>query len=477
MHGIFKALLLVIVISSLIACAKRQEMPITTSSVEARELFIEARDLSENWKNEEGDTLLESALELDPEFALAHLYMRGLRGFKEASAYVDQVSRGESLMIRATNELHSGAFRKCNLLIDTLIKLYPRDRHCLLFAGALYIRRDTLMAIKYFRKAIKLDPYYGAAYANLALQYAMTGEISKAEDLYKRFIDLPPETVTAHSGYGAFLVNQGRFDEALIQLNQAVFVDPSYPYPHIRRILVYVRMGDYKNAEKYCDVLMKQPTVYDRPSSNRANAQMLMAAIRYLQGDLDGAVDIYDLIIAESMEDEIDDSQYFALQNKAWFEIVGGRPDKSIETLERGLKEAGNDISELRRVSSQCRFLATLSISYGAQGDMLKAKEYIDLAANKLEGSRMADQNSNYFSLAMGIYQLHLKNYESAVDDLKFWADRLSVAHQFYLASAYERLGEYEQAKKYYTLATISIAPARALLFYDESLARLEALK
>lgn len=56
-------------------CAKTSEIPVTTSSKEARTLFFEAREPGENLHLDRAIPLLSEDLEEDPEFALAYLYL------------------------------------------------------------------------------------------------------------------------------------------------------------------------------------------------------------------------------------------------------------------------------------------------------------------------------------------------------------------------------------------------------------------
>ena len=84
-----------------------QTVPITTTSVKARELYNKGRDLAENDRNQESIEYFEKALELDPNFAMAHIRLAFtaattgdfLEHYNAALARVDSVSEGERLWI------------------------------------------------------------------------------------------------------------------------------------------------------------------------------------------------------------------------------------------------------------------------------------------------------------------------------------------------------------------------------------------
>jgi TolB-like protein/DNA-binding winged helix-turn-helix (wHTH) protein/Tfp pilus assembly protein PilF len=125
-------------------------------------------------------------------------------------------------------------------------------------------------AIDYFQQAIAKDPGYARAYAGLADSYALLGgygvtpqtesmpkaraaalkaleldgslaeahtslalitenfdfDWAKAEQEYRRAIELNPSYATAHQWYAEYLALQGRFDEALAESERARALDP-----------------------------------------------------------------------------------------------------------------------------------------------------------------------------------------------------------------------------------------------------------
>ncbi len=111
---------------------------------------------------------------------------------------------------------------------------------------------------EYFRRAVEKDPQYAAAYAGLAecripKQEALAAatkaveldptsgeartalgwvelykelDLAAAEDALKRAVQLDPNYAPAHHTYSGFLEMTGRFQEAISEEKQAVFLDP-----------------------------------------------------------------------------------------------------------------------------------------------------------------------------------------------------------------------------------------------------------
>jgi TolB-like protein/DNA-binding winged helix-turn-helix (wHTH) protein/Tfp pilus assembly protein PilF len=77
------------------------------------------------------------------------------------------------------------------------------------------------------RKALELDESLGEAHASMGLR-AMNFEWdwARAEQQFKRAIELNPNYATAHQWYGEFLADMGRPDEAIAEIKRARELDP-----------------------------------------------------------------------------------------------------------------------------------------------------------------------------------------------------------------------------------------------------------
>jgi serine/threonine protein kinase/tetratricopeptide (TPR) repeat protein len=76
-------------------------------------------------------------------------------------------------------------------------------------------------------KAIELDDGLAEGHTSLALiLWLYDWDWTRAEEEFRRSIELNPRYVTAHHWYGLFLGEMGRFDEAIVQMQQALAYDP-----------------------------------------------------------------------------------------------------------------------------------------------------------------------------------------------------------------------------------------------------------
>lgn len=81
----------------------------------------------------------------------------------------------------------------------------------------------------YFKRAISLDPTLEGVHVNLAEFYRAIGQNDKAEQAYAEAISVSPERAELRFGHGLALVRSKRLDDAIVELEQAVRLDPRSP--------------------------------------------------------------------------------------------------------------------------------------------------------------------------------------------------------------------------------------------------------
>ncbi|MFA0540522.1 tetratricopeptide repeat protein [Vibrio sp. 10N.222.52.B7] len=87
-----------------------------------------------------------------------------------------------------------------------------------------YMYGNYKEAYQYTRSALELEPNSEKAQNNLALIYLASGDVKKATNMFMRHMDAPE----ALNNVGYFLILQGKPDEAVPYLQQAIDKKPSY---------------------------------------------------------------------------------------------------------------------------------------------------------------------------------------------------------------------------------------------------------
>lgn len=122
-------------------------------------------------------------------------------------------------------------------------------------------------AIRSFERACELFPAYGAAHYALALAYRRSGDSKQAGEhlgVYeKNKPNVPPEEdplmsavralnegAVAHVQKGIALEAAGRLEEAVVEHERAIEVDPKHAQAHVNLISLYGRLGRAEKAEE-----------------------------------------------------------------------------------------------------------------------------------------------------------------------------------------------------------------------------------
>jgi tetratricopeptide (TPR) repeat protein len=177
----------------------------TTSSLEALKAYADATTASVAY-DRKGFSLMQQAVELDPDFALAHVqlgqayYIRGAgaigeQHFKKALGLLDRLTLRERLWVQAVVEDWRGEREQAVERYNLYLAQYPDDSGAWFRLG--WTQMATLHqyqpAIESFGKVLKLDAGNSAAYINLATCYSGLGKYREAIPIYDKAFELHPE--------------------------------------------------------------------------------------------------------------------------------------------------------------------------------------------------------------------------------------------------------------------------------------------
>lgn len=94
---------------------------------------------------------------------------------------------------------------------------------------ASFKNNDLDNALKFYEKAISIDPNYIDAYDNLGLVFRHQGNLEKAEFYYKKSIEIYPKGYLAHQNLAIVYALQKLSDKALNEYEIMIKIDPNDP--------------------------------------------------------------------------------------------------------------------------------------------------------------------------------------------------------------------------------------------------------
>jgi len=89
-------------------------------------------------------------------------------------------------------------------------------------------RRNYAEAVRFIKRAIKVNPRSAEAYSNLGRLQNEMGERADAVESYTTALALKPDFAMAHSNFAALLIGLGRPHEALSHCDRALTLQPDY---------------------------------------------------------------------------------------------------------------------------------------------------------------------------------------------------------------------------------------------------------
>jgi serine/threonine protein kinase/predicted Zn-dependent protease len=175
---------------------------VTTHSLDALQLYSQATDLAAQGKPDEAPPLLRTALDLDPDFAMAHLRLGEYYGWivgknpqalaESARAYQlrQNVSERERLLIEAVYFETLENYERAGQSLQALVGLYPDDSDAHFQLARQYYNLGQLpAAIAELRRALQLNPESPPIHGRLALYLARNNQPQhalQAVDLARR---------------------------------------------------------------------------------------------------------------------------------------------------------------------------------------------------------------------------------------------------------------------------------------------------
>jgi tetratricopeptide (TPR) repeat protein len=239
-----------------------KSMPLTTTSVKARDLYQRALQDYELLYLGRATIGWRAATKEDPQFAAAFALLamnsrdpEEVRNAREqAQALAAKASPGEKLMIRWIATSQEGNFLDGIAAMNDMIAMFPRDKH------VYYLAANWLMGVQgneqahhLLHKSLEVDPNFAPALNNLAYLHARNREFGEALEAMDRYAALLPKEPNPQDSYGEILRMAGRFDEALEHYRAALKIDAAFNTSQVGLADTYALMGDQERARQEYD--------------------------------------------------------------------------------------------------------------------------------------------------------------------------------------------------------------------------------
>jgi tetratricopeptide (TPR) repeat protein len=277
------------------AKAASDKIPITTSSDEAKQAYLNGRDLFEKLRATDAHAQFQKAIELDPNFALAYVGLANSSGsakdffdaVSHAAALAPKVSEGERHVILG---LEAGAKNNPAGVLThytALVAAFPNDERARTLLGNTYFgRQDYKTAAMHLAAAIKINPSFSQPYNQLGYAYRFLERYDDAEKTFQKYTQVIPNDPNPYDSYAELLMKMGRFDDSIKNYEKALSIDPNFIASYVGIGNDYLYMGHPDQAR----TAFSKINEHARNTGERRQANLWTAASYVHEGNTDKAI-------------------------------------------------------------------------------------------------------------------------------------------------------------------------------------------
>lgn len=437
------------------AKASNEKIPITTSSEEARQLFVNGRDLSEKLRATDARKLYEQAVAKDANFAMGYVGLANtaptgkdfFEAVRHAVARADKVSEGERLVIQGLEAQAKGEPARQKDILTKLVKAYPNDERAHTLLGVFYFgQQDYPAAIASLKKAATINPEFSAPLNQLGYAYRFVEKYKESEQTFKKYIDLIPNDPNPYDSYAELLMRTGRFEESIKSYEKALSIDPNFVASYVGIGNDQIFMGKTEDARRSFAKLAS----IARNDGEKRTAHFWSAISYVYDGDTKKALAEIEknAQIAETAKDLGTLAGDFNFMANLLLEA--GHPDQALVKFKAQLETSDKaDLPAEVKEAIHRNFLFNEGLVALAQNDLGKAKANAKEYAAKVAVKKVPFQIRQTHELA-GRIALAEKQYAAAAKELA-QANRQDPRVLYLLGTAYKGSGDSKKAHELFT--------------------------
>jgi serine/threonine protein kinase/predicted Zn-dependent protease len=422
---------------------------ITTSSPEAYKYYSEGRKFHLEAEYMKSLASMQKALKIDPDFAMAYrsaamsfsnmgTIAAKRKNIEKAFELRYRVSERERYIIEGdyyrtswrTNDKAMEAYLK-------LLELYPEDSIGTTNLGILYADMEEWnKAIEHYEMNMQNSPESQFAFWNASEVYAAMGLYDKARETLEEYINNNSDHSRFHIMMAKFLLYQGEFDRALVELDKALSFDPTDPGVQGEVLILkghtFLLEGNLIKAEEEYLKLDERGRDTERRTS--------LALLYLLQGQFKKMEDLFlrKPVLTEPLG-------YLYLRNRKPAEAI-----KAFDELWKTAERTDDRLSQIRVLHAKGWALLEMGEVDEAKNIASELKKLIQEWVNKKD-IRL------YFHL-MGMIELENGEFSKAINSLEKAWDLLYAPNDsgpayhalflYSLAQAYDGAGNLDKAEE-----------------------------
>lgn len=441
------------------AAAAVREIPMTTTSDEARAVFMQGQHALDMGRFQDANALFKQAAEKDPQFTYAYINVMNaassaddfMSNLELAEANMAAASEGEQLLVKIARTTVDVDVAKRLELSRQLVEAYPASPRALLNLAGVQTGLDEITdARATMNRALELDPNFVPTQISLGFSYLFNEpkDFAVAERHMRRVVELEPEEANAQVNLGDVFRAMNMLEQARDSYARGAELDPSSDLALSKKGHADSFLGNYDEART--DFEQAVEAARDQLKATWARFGAFVSAY---EGNPEAAVSELDGIYAsiEQMgipEHQLNGAKIATLSNQATIALHHGMLDAAEQAIEqRGMymRAQAERVGDEDFTRAQEANIAIWEGRLAARkGDYETARTKAAEVATLVEVQTNPRRMEGYHAL-MGLTSLLQRNHQEAVEHYR-QANKNNIYHKYHLALALEGAGNAEEA-------------------------------
>jgi tetratricopeptide (TPR) repeat protein len=395
-------------------------LPVTSKSAAAKAAFEKGIVDYENMQLSPALDQWREAVKLDPDFALAYLFISDVSpvpaekasALQKAKLLAANVSPGEGLLVRWFASTQENDFISAISAMNDVLAQFPKDKRLRYYASTWFMNhRAYERSLDLAEQALNIDPDYPAALNEAGYACVYLGQINKAFDLMERYVSLLPKEANPQDSFAEFLRIDGNFPQALDHYRAALRIDPKFDSSQLGIADTYMLMGEYDKArEEYAKAVQMAPDDATRLLYMSKVPQTYVREGKFAEAD-----SAFEKVAQKAHAADMAAIESSALRDMALYQKDDARAFALLDRAERALN--AREMSSAERESELAYILRDRAMRAAASGNNQAQAAALDRLKLMAENSRRDDVQQAYH-LAMGAVLIAEKKNGEAVEQL-----------------------------------------------------------
>lgn len=251
---------LVLIVGTAAFLRAQPKRSVTTRSEEAYQSYLAGMKSLREVQTADAQRSFRRAVALDSTFAMAWMRLgRAQLGFGnlvEARNSYDKARRNfqnikprEQYFIRMLGTDLDGDEKQRDAFMDEMLAEYPDDSEVLAYyALRAFMAGHHQKSLDAYRRLVRQDPSTGDAYNMIGYACAELGRWEEALEAFQKYAFLYPEQSNPHDSLGELYLRVGRYEDAVKACDRAVAITPSFVWARIHGACALVDEGRFDEA-------------------------------------------------------------------------------------------------------------------------------------------------------------------------------------------------------------------------------------